>query len=132
MFKFVALVLGLLGQNIVLADVAAQVPYQYGANFNHAFADPRQDVLSDPAFVTSALVGGANAVYTTLGLLTVNSRVTNNCNKINEMLNVADLATQTVAVGDASTNAGLTSTQTAITAIVNKINEIIQKGTLTC
>ena len=48
------------------------------------------------------------------------------------MLNVGDLATQTVAVGDASTNAGLTSTQTAITAIVNKINEIIQKGTLTC
>ena len=28
MFKLVALVLGLLGQNIVLADVAAQVPYQ--------------------------------------------------------------------------------------------------------
>ena len=48
------------------------------------------------------------------------------------MLNVGDLATQTVAVGDASTNAGLTSTQTAITAIVAKINEIIQKSTLSC
>jgi len=93
----------------------------------------RQDSFS-PAdgVMAAAIAGGANAVYTTLGLLTVNSRVTNNCNKINEMLNVGDLAKQTVTVGDASTNAGLTSTQTAITAIVAKINEIIQKSTLSC
>merc|ERR1719245_2929352 len=98
MFKFWALVLGLLGQRIVQADVAGQVPFtsqsgygsQYGANFNHAFADPRQDLLSDPISLTT-LVGGANAVLTTVGLLTVNSRVTNNCNKLNEMLNVAEL-----------------------------------------
>merc|ERR1711937_914491 len=93
----------------------------------------RQDSFS-PAdgVMAAAIAGGANAVYTTLGLLTVNSRVTNNCNKINEMLNVGDLAKQTVTVGDSSTNAGLTSTQTAITAIVAKINEIIQKSTLKC
>ena len=48
------------------------------------------------------------------------------------MLNVGDLATQTLSQGDATTNAGLTSTQTAITAIVAKINEIIQKSTLSC
>merc|ERR1712001_45792 len=125
MFKFVVLVLGLLGQKIVLADVATQ----YGANFNHAFADPRQGALSDP-LIASALVGTANAAYTTVGLLTVNSRVTNNCNKINEMLNVGDLATQTLSKGDATTNAGLTSTQTAITAIVAKINELVPQSTL--
>ena len=65
MFKFVALFLGLLGQRIiVLADVAAQVPFtsqsgygsQYGANFNHAFADPRQDLLSDPVSLTTLVV----------------------------------------------------------------------------
>ena len=34
MFKFVALVLGLLGQNIVLADVAAQVPFTITTDSN--------------------------------------------------------------------------------------------------
>ena len=52
--------------------------------------------------------------------------------QINEMLNVADLATQTLSQGTNAADAGLTTTQAAITAIVNKINEIIQKGTLTC
>merc|ERR1712241_565800 len=83
-------------------------------------ADKRQgfNMNNIDGVTAAALSGGANAVYTTVGLLSVNSRTTNNCHKINEMLNVADLATQTVTVGDASTNAGLTSTQTAITAIV--------------
>lgn len=48
------------------------------------------------------------------------------------MLNVADLATQTVTDSPTAGAAGTTVTQTAITAIVNKINEIIQKSTLTC
>ena len=50
--------------------------------------------------------------------------------QVNEILNVADLATQTVS--GSTTTALLTSTQTAVTAIVNKINEILAKATLTC
>ena len=50
--------------------------------------------------------------------------------QVNEILNVADLATQTVSGSDVS--AVVTSTQTAVTAIVNKINEILAKSTLTC
>ena len=50
--------------------------------------------------------------------------------QVNEILNVADLATQTVSGTDTATL--VTSTQTAVTAIVNKINEILAKATLTC
>ena len=52
--------------------------------------------------------------------------------QVNEMLNVADLATQSVVAAPTAANAQLISTQTAITAIVNKINEILQKSTLSC
>ena len=50
--------------------------------------------------------------------------------QVNEILNVADLATQTVS--GSTTAALVTSTQTAVTAIVNKINEILKKSTLHC
>ena len=50
--------------------------------------------------------------------------------QVNEILNVADLATQTVS--GSSVTAVVTSTQTAVTAIVNKINEILKKSTLHC
>ena len=50
--------------------------------------------------------------------------------QVNEILNVADLATRTVSGTDTATL--VTSTQTAVTAIVNKINEILAKSTLTC
>ena len=52
--------------------------------------------------------------------------------QVNEMLNVADLATQTVVAAPTAANAQLISTQTAITAIVDKINAIIQKANLSC
>ena len=52
--------------------------------------------------------------------------------QINEMLNVGDLATQTLTKGTNAADAGLTPTQAAITAIVNKINEILKKSTLKC
>merc|ERR1711878_85977 len=111
-----------------------QQPLYQGQQQIHPVADKRQgfNINNIDGVTAAALSGGANAVYTTVGLLSINSRTTNNCNKINEMLNVADLATQTVTVGDSSTNAGLTSTQTAITAIFAKINEILKKSTLKC
>lgn len=154
--KFVMLALGLLGHAFVRGQETIQYkdPYttsdynytpaaqqstqnalsQYGAHFKHAFtnADTAQERVTDDPLTMSLLTGTANALYTTVGLLSVNSLVTNNCNKINEMLNVADLSTQTLTQGTNAADAGLTSTQTAITAIVSKINEIIQKGTLTC
>jgi len=52
--------------------------------------------------------------------------------QVNEMLNVADLATQTVVAAPTAANAQLISTQSAITAIVDKINAIIQKTNLSC
>jgi len=54
------------------------------------------------------------------------------CFQMNEVLNVADLATQTIAQGNAATDAKLTSVNAAITNIVNKLNEILQKSTNTC
>jgi len=52
--------------------------------------------------------------------------------QVNEILGIGDLATQTLAQGNAAPDASLTSVNTAITAIVSKINEILQKSTLTC
>ena len=52
--------------------------------------------------------------------------------QVNEILSIGDLATQTLAQGNAAPDASLTSVNTAITAIVSKINEILQKTTLTC
>merc|ERR1712115_97487 len=80
----------------------------------------RQDSFSPAGGVMAAVIaGGANAVYTTIGLLTVNSRVTNNCKKINEMLNVGDLAIQNVTFLDVDTHAKLSRViNTAFTAIV--------------
>jgi len=54
------------------------------------------------------------------------------CFQMNEVLNVADLATQTIATGNAATDASLTSVNTAITNIVNKLNEILKKSTNSC
>merc|ERR1711992_283068 len=103
-----------------------QQPLYQGQQQSHPVADKRQgfNINNIDGVTAAALTGGANAVYTTVGLLSVNSRTANNCHKINEMLDVADLATQTVS--GSSTSALLTSTQTAVTAIVNKINEILK------
>merc|ERR1712156_535797 len=102
-----------------------QQPLYQGQQQSHPGADKRQGFNINN-------IDGVNAVYTTVGLLSVNSRTTNNCNKINEMLNVPDLATQTLTKGTNAADAGLTTTQAAITAIVNKINEILKKSTLKC
>ena len=51
---------------------------------------------------------------------------------MNEVLNVADLATQTIATGHAAADASLTSVNAAITNIVNKLNEILKKSTNSC
>jgi len=56
----------------------------------------------------------------------------NECFQMNEVLNVADLAAQTIAQGNAATDAKLTSVNAAITNIVNKLNEILKKSTNTC
>merc|ERR1712109_35157 len=111
-----------------------QQPLYQGQQQSHPLADKRQgfNINNIDGVTAAALSGGANAVYTTVGLLSVNSRTTNNCNKINEMLNVPDLATQTLTKGTNAADAGLTTTQAAITAIVNKINEILKKSTLKC
>ena len=52
--------------------------------------------------------------------------------QVNNILGVSDLAAQTLAQGDAATNAGLATTQAAVTAIISKINEILQKSTVSC
>jgi len=54
------------------------------------------------------------------------------CFQMNEVLNVADLATQTIATGAQGVDASLASVNAAITNIVNKLNEILKKGTNTC
>merc|ERR1712012_219463 len=110
-----------------------QQPLYQGQQQSHPVADKRQgfNINNIDGVTAAALSGGANAVYTTVGLLSVNQRTTNNCNKINEMLNVADLATQTITSSSTATTVAA-STQTAITAIVNKINEILKKSTLKC
>jgi len=51
---------------------------------------------------------------------------------MNEVLNVADLATQTIASGAQTADASLASVNAAITNIVNKLNEILKKGTNSC
>merc|ERR1712115_155806 len=110
-----------------------QQPLYQGQQQSHPVVDKRQgfNINNIDGVTAAALSGGANAVYTTVGLLSVNSRTTNNCHKINEMLNVADLATQTVTSSSTASTVAA-STQTAITAIVNKINEILKKSTLKC
>jgi len=80
----------------------------------------------DP-ITAAAGIGVLNAGYSTLWGLSNAQRNRDVCNKVNEMLNVGDLATQTIAVSNA--NADM---QTQINNIVNKINEIIQKSTLSC
>merc|ERR1712115_505991 len=110
-----------------------QQPLYQGQQQSHPVVDKRQgfNINNIDGVTAAALSGGANAVYTTVGLLSVNSRTTNNCHKINEMLNVADLATQTITSSSTAATVAA-STQTAITAIVNKINEILKKSTLKC
>lgn len=85
----------------------------------------------DPIVATLG-VGALNAGYTTLAALQNAAKTRDVCNKMNDVLNVGDLAAQTLVEGSAATNAQLASTQTAITAIVNKINEMLQKSTLSC
>ena len=67
-----------------------------------------------------------------MGFLNVCYSAAGNWFQVNEVLNVADLATQTVVAAPTAANAQLISTQTAITAIVDKINAIIQKTNLSC
>lgn len=109
--------------------LAPQFPFN--PQFNHAFGSKQGLNIDDP-FTVAALTGGLNAAYTTIVGLTVNSRTTDVCNKVNDILGVSDLATSTLAQGAASTEAGLTTTQAAIDGLVAKINEILQKSTLSC
>lgn len=112
----------------VLGCALADVPYDtsfgvrdsgYG---HHSVGGAGVDPLT-----ASAGIGVLNAGYTTLWGLSNAQRVRDTCNKVNEMLNVGDLATQTIATGDDNT-----AMQTQLNNIVNKLNEIIQKSTLNC
>jgi len=117
--------MALLG--VAVADVSP-----YTSNYDpvqHHFG-VRQDAV-DP-LVAGLGVGVLNAGYTTIVGLQNAAKTRDVCNKVNEVLNVADMPTTTVVAAPTAANAQLASTQTAITAIVNKINEILQKSTLSC
>merc|ERR1711923_370588 len=117
--------MALLG--VAVADVSP-----YTSNYDpvqHHFG-VRQDGV-DP-LVAGLGVGALNAGYTTIVGLQNAAKTRDVCNKVNEVLNVADMPTTTVVAAPTATNAQLISTQTAITAIVNKINDILQKSTLSC
>jgi hypothetical protein len=90
----------------------------YGHHSSGAGIDP---------ITASAGIGVLNAGYSTLWGLSNAQRNRDVCNKVNEMLNVGDLATQTIATSTANTDL-----QTIVNNLVNKINEIIQKSTLSC
>merc|ERR1712073_138530 len=66
-----------------------QQPLYQGQQQSHPVADKRQgfNINNIDGVTAAALSGGANAVYTTVGLLSVNSRTTNNCNKVNKSAN---------------------------------------------
>merc|ERR1711953_1159492 len=115
--------MALLG--VAVADVSP-----YTSNYDpvqHHFG-VRQDGV-DP-LVAGLGVGVLNAGYTTIVGLQNAAKTRDVCNKVNEVLNVADMPTTTVIAATTTTNAQLASTQTAITAIVNKINDILKKSTL--
>merc|ERR1711953_1063896 len=117
--------MALLG--VAVADVSP-----YTSNYDpvqHHFG-VRQDGV-DP-LVAGLGVGVMNAGSTTILGLQNAAKTRDVCNKMNEVLNVADLATQTIATGNAATDASLTSVNTAITNIVNKLNEILKKSTNSC
>jgi len=118
--------MALLG--VAVADVSP-----YTSNYDpvqHHFG-VRQDGGVDP-LIAGLGVGALNAGYTTIVGLQNAQKTRDVCNKMNEVLNVADLAAQTIAQGNAATDAKLTSVNAAITNIVNKLNEILQKSTNTC
>jgi len=119
------LVFGLLGS--CMGDTHEYVPY---ANYYDTQAstvtggtviyprtsEPLRYIFNEP----STWIGLANAGYTTIVGLAVNQRRIDVCNKVNEILNVANIATST------------TANVAALNAIENKINEILNKATLTC
>jgi len=118
--------MALLG--VAVADVSP-----YTSNYDpvqHHFG-VRQDGGVDP-LIAGLGVGALNAGYTTIVGLQNAQKTRDVCNKVNEVLNVADMPTTTVVAAPTAANAQLASTQTAITAIVNKINEILKKSTLSC
>merc|ERR1712029_872230 len=115
---------------MALLGVAVAGVSPYTSNYDpvqHHFG-VRQDSV-DP-LVAGLGVGVLNAGYTTIVGLQNAAKTRDVCNKVNEVLNVADLAAHTITQGAATTDAGKTTTQAAITAIVNKINEIIKKSTI--
>jgi len=67
-----------------------------------------------------------NAGYTTIWGLQTASKTRDVCNKVNEVLNVGDLAA-TTTVDNSKAQIDI-----ALAAIVNKINEILDKSTLSC
>jgi len=118
--------MALLG--VAVADVSP-----YTSNYDpvqHHFG-VRQDGGVDP-LIAGLGVGALNAGYTTIVGLQNAAKTRDVCNKVNEVLNVADMPTTTVVAAPTAANAQLASTQTAITAIINKINEILKKSTLSC
>lgn len=121
------LVFGLLGS--CMGDTHEYVPY---ANYYDTYTpgstvtggtviyprtnEPLSYIFNEP----STWIGLANAGYTTIVGLAVNQRRIEVCDKVNEILNVANIATST------------TANVAALNAIENKINEILAKATLTC
>jgi len=122
--------MALLG--VAVADVSP-----YTSNYDpvqHHFGVRQDGIDIDIAgsYIASLGVGALNAGYTTIVGLQNAAKTRDVCNKVNEVLNVADMPTTTVVAAPTAANAQLASTQTAITAIINKINEILKKSTLSC
>jgi len=84
------------------------------------------DFLEDIDPMTATIgVGVGNLAATTVVGLVLNSRITDTCNKVNEVLNVASLSLTTSTISDSVA-------KTAVQALETKINEILAKSTLTC
>jgi len=86
----------------------------------------KQDFLEDIDPMTATIgVGVGNLAATTVVGLVLNSRITDTCNKVNEVLNIASLSLTTSTITDSVA-------KTAVQALETKINEILAKSTLTC
>lgn len=112
---------------LALGDQSPYAPYSENAfSDNHNSFGVRQGRDIDP-LTASAGIGVVNAGFTALVGWNNYNHNKMTCNKVNEMLNVADLAAITVKTSNANTDM-----QADINLIVNKINEILQKSTLHC
>lgn len=116
------LMAALLG--MALGDQNPYTPYD---PVQHNFG-VRQTADIDP-LVASLGIGALNAGYTTVVALNNAAHTRDVCNKVNEMLNVADLGTVVVG-GDGTVNKA--NIDSGFALIVAKINEIIGKSTVSC